>query len=65
MPIKNAWITYSQEIFENQEENFYKTRPELKGKTLAMREEALQEAGWEVNKINVDLPLPQISEFLF
>ena len=64
MPIKNAWITYSQEIFHNQEENFYKTRPELKGKTLAMIEEALKETGWEVNKINVDLPLPQIAEFL-
>jgi len=29
-----------------------------------MIEEALQEAGWEVKKINVDLPLPQITDFL-
>ncbi|HXL01789.1 MAG TPA: hypothetical protein PK016_01515 [Candidatus Atribacteria bacterium] len=64
MPIKNIWITYSQEIFENQEENYYKTRNELKGKTLTMIEEALREGGWEVNKINVDLPLPRLTEFL-
>ncbi len=64
MPIKNIWITYGQEIFENQEENYYKTRNELKGKTLTMIEEALREGGWEVNKINVDLPLPRLTEFL-
>ena len=63
MPIKNIWITYSQEILENQEKSYYKTRSELKGKTLTMIEEALQEAGWEVNKISVDLPLPQLTEF--
>ncbi|MDK2897518.1 MAG: D-alanine-D-alanine ligase [Candidatus Atribacteria bacterium] len=63
-PIKHLWIAYSEKVFQEGEERYYQNRPDLRGRTLTLIEDALKEDGWEVKKLNVDKPLGELVNLL-
>ncbi len=58
--VRKIGLMWSKTFFEEREEAYYQLKPNFKGKTLVLIEEALGEMSFEVISLNVDEPLDRV-----
>lgn len=60
MKAKRIGLMWSKSFFEEREELYYQLKPNFKGKSFALVQEALSEMSFEVISLDVDAPLEEI-----
>lgn len=64
LPIRKVLLAYNSAVLSQEEEERYAAQQELKGQTLHLIQEALEEGGYEVCLLDVERPLEEVVRFL-